>query len=190
MPRPPNLPTIDWRAVFASGVEFSVWLEQAEMPEHRERIQKLYDELSLDATLKALVANLARTVQVIAIAEDWCGDVVRFAPVMARIAADSKGKVQLRFISRDQHPDVFVRFLTNGGEAIPKFVFLNDAFVECGNWGPMPQECRRIISRGKGANDVAAARVRVKGMYESDPRCEAAFRELMELVETTVCERP
>jgi hypothetical protein len=136
------------------------------------------------------VANLGRTVHVVAIAEDWCGDVVRFAPVIARIAAESSGKVQLRFITRDQHPDVFVRFLTNGGEAIPKFIFLNDNFVECGNWGPMPTECRRILSRGKGANDVAAARVRVKQMYESDPNCEAAFRELTELAETAVCQRP
>jgi hypothetical protein len=190
MPRPPILPVIDWKSVFNSGVEFGAWMERAEMPEHRERMQKLYDGLSLDGTRSSVVASLERTVHVVAIAEDWCGDVVRFAPVMALIAAASKGKVLLRFITREQYPDVFVRFLTNGGEAIPKFVFLNDNFVECGNWGPMPNECRRIISRGKGANDVAAARVRVKGMYESDPNCEAAFRELTELVEVAVCARP
>ena len=190
MPRPPVLPTLDWRSVFNSGIEFSTWLERAENPDHRERMQKLFDELTLDATRNALVADLTRTVHVVAIAEDWCGDVVRFAPVMARIAAESKAKVQLRFITREQHPDVFIRFLTNGGEAIPKFVFLNDNFVECGNWGPMPTECRRLVSRGKAANDVAAGRARVKTMYEGDPNCEAAFRELTELVETAVCQRP
>lgn len=190
MPRPPILPTIDWSGVFNSGVDFKTWLERAEMPEHRERMQAIYDGLTLDPVRGSIVGNLGRTAHVIAIAEDWCGDVVRFAPVIAKIADSSKGKVQLRFITRDQHPDVFVRFLTNGGEAIPKFVFLSDEFVECGNWGPMPNDCRRILSRGKGANDVGAARVRVKQMYESDPNFEAAVRELTELVETAVCERP
>lgn len=190
MPRPPILPTLNWSKVFATGVDFQTWLERAETPEHRERMQKLYDTLTLEPVREAMISALQRPVHIVAIAEDWCGDVVRFAPVAARIAAASNGNVKLTFISRDQHPDVFVRFLTNGGEAIPKFVFLNEQFVECGNWGPMPTECRRILSRGKGANDVAAARKRVKAMYEADPNCEAAFRELTDLVETAAATRP
>ena len=190
MPRPPILPTLDWRAIFESGVEFEKWLEAAENPDHRSRMQESFEKLTLDAAREGFLARLPRAVHVVAIAEDWCGDVVRFTPVLMRIAAASGGQVRVRFISRDQHPDVFVRFLTNGGEAIPKFIFLNDQFVECGNWGPMPAACRRILSRGKGANDIKAARERVSRMYEADPNCEAAVAEMLELIETAVCTRP
>lgn len=190
MPRPPILPTIDWRAVFDSGTDFDTWLERAEFPENRHKMQETFASLTLEPVREAFLGQLPREVHVVAIAEDWCGDVVRFAPVLVKVAAAAMGKVKVRFISREQHPEVFIRFLTNGGEAIPKFVFLNDAFVECGNWGPMPTECRRLLSRGKGANDVTAARARVKQLYEADPNFEAASRELIELIETAVCTRP
>jgi len=190
MPRPPILPTPDWRGVFEGGVDFDTWLERAEMPDHRHKMQEIFASLTLDPAREGFLSQLQREVHVVAIAEDWCGDVVKFAPVMVRIAAAAVGKVKVRFISREQHPEVFIRFLTNGGEAIPKFVFLNDQFVECGNWGPMPSDCRRILARGKGANDVKAARDRVRKMYEADPNFEAATRELIELIETAVCTRP
>lgn len=190
MPRPPILPVLDWRSIFESGVEFGAWLEAAEFPEHRQRMEGIFAGLSVDTARLALLRGLPRNVSVVAIAEDWCGDVVRFAPVMARLAELSEGRIRVRFISRDQYPDVFVRFLTNGGEAIPKFVFLNDQFTECGNWGPMPSDCRRILSRGKGAGDLKSARERVSRMYEADSNFESAVRELVELAETAACERP
>jgi hypothetical protein len=69
-------------------------------------------------------------------------------------------------------------------------VFFNDKFVECGNWGPMPEECRRLIARGKAAGDIASARQRVSKMYESDPACEVVVRELLALIETASCRKP
>lgn len=190
MPRPPVLPTIDWKSVFESGVEYDTWLDRAEMPDHRNKMQEIFFALTVDPVREAAVANLPRTVHIVAIAEDWCGDVVRFTPVLMKLASLSGGKVCVRFITRQQHPDVFIRFLTNGGEAIPKFVFLNDGFVECGNWGPMPSDCRRLIARGKGAGNVAAARDRVRQVYASDPNNEIAIKEFMELLDTAVCTVP
>lgn len=190
MPRPPILPPVDWPSIFQGGVDFDTWLERAESPENRDRMQSILQNLKLDEARAGLLKSLSRIVHVVAIAEDWCGDVVRFTPVLMKVAAEAAGQVQVRFISRAQHPDVFARYLTNGGEAIPKFVFLNDQFTECGNWGPMPSDCRRILSRGKGANDIKSARERVSRMYEADPNCETAMRELLELIETAVCTRP
>lgn len=190
MPRPPILPVLDWRSIFESGANFESWLRIAENAEHRDRMKEATGALPLDPAREKMIRGIGRPVHVVAIAEDWCGDVVRFVPVLMRIAAAAPNRVRVRFISREQHPDVFVRFLTNGGEAIPKFVFLNEEFVECGSWGPMPSECRRILSRGKGANNVKSARERVSKMYESDPNCEAAAREILELIETAACTIP
>ena len=126
---------------------------------------------------------------VVAIAEDWCGDVVRHAPVLEGLAYFAPD-MQVRYIRRADHKDVFAWFLTNGGEAIPKFVFLNDKFVECGNWGPMQEECRRLIARGKACGDLSAARRKVKELYDSDPNCMAVQRELLDLIEIATASTP
>ena len=132
---------------------------------------------------------LAKPVHVVAIAEDWCGDVVRHAPVLQRLA-DETPNLKVRYVRRDQHLDVFARFLTNGGEAIPKFVFLSDAFVECGNWGPMPDACRELIARGKACGNVAAAREKVAALYNADPQERMVVNELLSLIDIAACTAP
>ena len=39
MPRPATLPTIDWKAVFASGLDYAAWLAAAESPEQRDKLE-------------------------------------------------------------------------------------------------------------------------------------------------------
>ncbi|MCB2155671.1 thioredoxin family protein [bacterium] len=189
MPRPPILPLLDWKSIVDSGTTWEDWLGQAESDENRQKMQAAFENQKLDPTTMAFLQSLPRDVHVVAIAEGWCGDVHRHAPVLAKLAVMS-GRIHLRFITREQHREVFARFLTNGGEAIPKFVFLSDQFIECGNWGPMPHECRRIIARGKATGEGGKARERVSGMYESDPNCEIVVRELMEIIETATCLEP
>jgi hypothetical protein len=189
MPRPPILPTIDWPSIYTFAVGFEDWLDRAESDENRNAINAGLADLKLEPQEEATVQNLARLVRVIAFAEDWCGDVVRHVPVLQALA-DVSGMVNVRYITREQHPDVFVRFLTNGGEAIPKFVFLSEDYTECGNWGPMPEECRRLIARGKACGDVPAARKKVAMLYEADPDKRAVVRELIELMETAAAVAP
>jgi thiol-disulfide isomerase/thioredoxin len=189
MPRPPILPTIDWKKVFESGKEYSAWLAGGESPENQARMETERGALDLEAPVKAFLGALPRPVHVVAIAEDWCGDVVRHAPVLQRLA-EAAPHLRVRYVSRDQWPDVFARYLTNGGEAIPKFVFLNDAFVECGNWGPMPELCRELIARGKACGDVAAARGKVGGIYEADSNRRMVVQELLHLIDIASSREP
>jgi hypothetical protein len=98
--------------------------------------------------------------------------------------------VNVRYVTREQQKDVFVRFLTNGGEAIPKFVFLSEDYVECGSWGPMPEECRKLIARGKACGNVPAAREKVAALYDADPDRRVVVRELLELLQTAAAVSP
>jgi len=180
MPMPPILPALDWSAVFASGQTYQNWITSGTSPENREKMEALRQGLVLEPQVEGFLAALPRPVHVVAIAEDWCGDVVKQVPVLARMAQAAPG-LRVRFISREQHPQVFTRFLTNGGEAIPKFIFLSDRFVECGNWGPMPGALREVIARGKACGDVAAARRKVAALMEADPRRRETQVELLNL---------
>ena len=189
MPRPATLPLVDWKAVFDSGLEHPAWLAAAENPDLRDRMVEAQGALVLEPPVVGFLEALPRRVHVVAIAEDWCGDVVRHAPVLQKLA-EAAPALRVRYISRLQHPEVFIRFLTNGGEAIPKFIFLNDRFVECGQWGPMPEACRELIARGKACGDMAAARRRVAALYEADPGRREVVRELLRLVDIAACLEP
>ena len=182
MPRPPILPVMDWEALFGSGKDYREWLEECEDGECRAAIETIRQEIALEPHEEAFLAALARRVHVLAIAEAWCGDVVRHVPVLERLA-DAAPNLVTRYITREQSPAAFARFLTNGGEAIPKFVFFSQDFVECGNWGPMPAACREWIARGKACGDVPAARQRVSALYEADPGKRVVVRELMRLID-------
>lgn len=182
MPRPPVLPTLDWKKVFDSGIDYAAWIAKREVPENCDRMEALRKEVSLPPHTVAYLKGLARPVHVVAIAEDWCGDVVRHVPVL-RTIEENASNVKVRFVTREQYPDVFVRFLTNGGEAIPKFVFLSDRFVECGNWGPMPDACRELVARGKACGDVGAARKKVSAIYEANIDRPWTIRELIHLID-------
>jgi hypothetical protein len=182
MPRPPILPTIDWKAVFDSGKTYADWLAAGESPENRNKMEAFREEVSLEPQMLGFLRALPRSVHVVAIAEDWCGDVVRHVPVLQRLA-DAAPTLNVRYIRRAQWPEVFARFLTNGGEAIPKFVFLNDRFVESGNWGPMPEGCKELIARGKACGDIAAARKKVSGIYEADHNKRMVLEELLHLID-------
>jgi len=85
---------------------------------------------------------------------------------------------------------VFARFLTNGGEAIPKFVFLSGEFVECGNWGPMPAACRELIARGKASGDGATARQKVAALYAADDRKREVVNELLDRIDVASSTAP
>jgi hypothetical protein len=189
MPRPPILPVIDWRGLFAAAKGYREWLAAAEFPDHATRMEQARGAQTLSPAHREALARVARTVNVVAIAEDWCGDVVRHVPVLMALA-DAQPLVQVRFIARTDRPDVFARFLTNGGEAIPKFVFLSDAFVETGNWGPMSAAARRLIARGKASGKGSDARQKVAAHYAADADRHEVATELIDLIEVASASEP
>jgi len=189
MPKPPILPVLDWRAVFDSGRPYADWLDTSENTDNAGRIEAIRSALPLESQVVGFLGALPRPVHVVAIAEAWCGDVVRHVPVLERLA-ECAPRLEVRFISREQHPDVFVRFLTNGGEAIPKFIFLSDQFTECGHWGPMPNAYREIIARGKACGDVAAARKKVGALYAADANYRDVIAELVHLIDVASTATP
>ena len=71
--------------------------------------------------------------------EAWCGDAAQNIPFFVKLA-NHNPLIELRFILRDQNPEIMDAYLTNGGRSIPKLVALNrDNFEELFTWGPRPQ---------------------------------------------------
>jgi len=183
MPRPPIFELPDWKAIFEAGRDFDAWKQTAEDDEQRQKLQQSYDSVLLEATTKAALVAIPKRVHVVCFAECWCGDVVRHVPVLQRMAETVPEKLAVRYVMREEAPDAFKRHLTHGGEAIPKFIFCSEAFGECISWGPMPEACKRLISRGKACDDVDGARRLVSARYAADPARREVVEELWQCIE-------
>ncbi len=81
--------------------------------------------------------------------EDWCWDAANTVPALAKLAAEA-GTFEIRIISRDQHPDVMDRYLTDGTRSIPIVVVLDAEFNELGHWGPRPSELQAWAKANRG----------------------------------------
>ena len=109
---------------FASGLTWQGYL--ASIKRNREKFEYNYRETALsDGEVEAFRQLAARPdgpAKVLALAEDWCPDVFRGLPVLARIA-EAAG-IELRIFPRDQNLDVMNEFLNQGQfQSIPTFVF-------------------------------------------------------------------
>lgn len=130
------------REQFESGMTYEQY--KAQMTRNRERLEAAERNLSIAPDQLAAFKNLPESVNVLAIAEDWCGDVIANLPIVARLAQES-GKLNLRILLRDQNLDVMDQYLNKGEfRSIPVFVFLDQQFNELGVFIERPQSVTEL----------------------------------------------
>ena len=91
MPKPPLLRVIDWEEVLRSGRDFDAWMDGAESDANHDAMVAALSSMKLEADVAKGLAALKRRVHVVAIAEDWCGDVLRHVPALQAMAEASGG---------------------------------------------------------------------------------------------------
>ena len=116
---------------FATGMAWKDYL--AQMGDTRARTEENYNKASLTAEEKQFFGGLNQVKYVLMMAENWCGDVHRNSPMIARIVEAMPG-TELRVFLRDQHPDLTDCFLNNGYRSIPIVVFFDKDWNEVGRW--------------------------------------------------------
>jgi hypothetical protein len=172
---------LDLKAIWEAGQTWEQWLGICQEA-RREEMNRIYKDVPISADDSKFLKSLQRPVHVLLLAEDWCGDVRRNVPVLARVAAENPKFILARYVDKETKPQLMVRYLTNAAEAIPIIVFFNDTFVEVGNWGPRPYECKRLMARGKAAGKIDDARAKIGKFYTKDAH-KSTVRELRDLIE-------
>jgi thiol-disulfide isomerase/thioredoxin len=109
---------------FESGLTYEQYLEGIKT--NRDRFQMNYEGTTISdedtAALKALVAKENGPAKMLVLGEDWCPDVYRGMPVLARIAEASG--MEMRVFPRDENLDIMNEFLKDGEyQSIPTAVF-------------------------------------------------------------------
>ena len=178
---------------FAAGLTYREYVERIQR--NRAKFDYNYDETRLSdddvRVFRELASRPDGPARVLALAEDWCPDVFRGLPVMARIA-EAAG-MELRVFPRDEYLDIMNEFLHEGKhQSIPVFVFYTRDQRYLAHWTERPalvneqMDLVNAIFQGKTAQEALPE-------YERFQQGEAwagwrreTVREIRELL-ATVC---
>ena len=147
-----------------------------ERPNNSERFQRNMDQYTIKPQHVTALQALPPC-KVLAIGEDWCPDVYRGLPVIARLA-EAAGW-ELRLFQRDENPDIMAEFRKEvdgqSFDSIPVAVFYSaHDFRYLGHWIERPQVANDVIA------GIAKEFTRRAGESEDDmrTRLRARYQEL------------
>ncbi len=131
---------------FNQGMTYDEY--KAQMTRNRDRLEANEGQVAIDPDDLQAFNALPQPLSVLALAEDWCGDVISNLPVLGRLAAESGGKLNVRVFLRDQNLDIMDQYLKDGQfRSIPVFVFFDDEFNEIGRMLERPESVTQELGR-------------------------------------------
>jgi thiol-disulfide isomerase/thioredoxin len=125
---------------FEQGFTYADYIAQIKV--NKARFEEFYNNFQVKPeeadTLKKLSQRPDGPTRMLVLGEDWCGDVVRGLPVLARIA-EATG-LEMRVFPRDEHHDIMNEFLKNGQwMSIPTAVFYTRDHQYICHWIERPE---------------------------------------------------
>lgn len=137
---------------FAQGMTYDEYMDSVKV--NKARIEEYYANVSLESAqtdaLKELSGAEGGPARMMIIGEDWCGDVVRELPVLARVA-EAAG-LELRIFPRDENHDIMNEFLKEGKYmSIPVAVFYDEGHEYICHW----IERSEVANREQGEIEAA-----------------------------------
>jgi len=156
---------------FAKGFTYADYIAQIKV--NKDQFDRFYAGCTLAADETRFFKKAAQAkggiARMLVLGEDWCPDVVRGLPAMARIA-EAAG-VELRMFPRDSNLDIMNEFLNQGKfMSIPVCVFFTKDLKEICRWIERPESANK-----ERAQIEAATRKEMPAASEQDLRL--AMRE-------------
>jgi len=117
--------TVALRHKHESGLLYEDYL--ATDPRKAEAWRAIYDQAALTDEQRRLVESFTRVMRVICLSGIWCGDCVQQGPLLQRIA-EANDCIDLRWLDRDEHPDLAEEVMINAGLRVPVAIFLAEDY--------------------------------------------------------------
>jgi hypothetical protein len=158
---------------FTTGLTWKDYL--AQMGDTRARTEDNYEKAVLTEDERQFFSGLGQARYALMLAENWCGDVHRNSPVLARIV-EAMPNCELRVFFRDQNLDLTDCFLNNGYRSIPIMVFFDRDWSEIGRWIERPSAAtQRMFAIRATTVDVAPADQQDAALAEFRKQFQAAY---------------
>jgi hypothetical protein len=170
---------MSWRHAYARAMTFAEFVAGAK--KNQQLWQDIYRLTVIPSDLLARARGLTGRRHLLILVEDWCGDAVNTVPAIVRLA-ESAPDVDVRLLTRDANPDVMNAHLTGTSRSIPVVMVLDEAFEECGWWGPRPRELQSwVLDTGLAMEKAERYRV-IRAWYARD-RGRTTLEEVLRLLE-------
>lgn len=110
-----------------------------------QRMNRWDKTAKVSETMREVVEAITEDQIWLVITEAWCGDAAQNIPYIIKLA-ELNSHIQVRFILRDEHPEVMDDYLTDGARSIPKLVAMTaDLTCELFTWGPRPASAHKLV---------------------------------------------
>lgn len=158
-----SITNLEYKEYFDKGINYAEYKEQMtqdlalnpdikikeyiSLNQHRmHRVEKTY---AISESLTKEIGNLKNKTHWLVLTEHWCGDASQTLPALHKIAVESKGKIEMKLVYRDQNLRLMDQYLTNNGRSIPKLIQLDSNFKVTGVWGPRPAFAQNLVKELK-----------------------------------------
>lgn len=163
---------------FEESMSMAEYMEQM-TTNLKEPSLKVYENFNVNKEDEVFQLLKEKKPHILAITEDWCGDAMLNNPVMRKIAEEADLEIRCAF--RDTDTDLIDRYLTNGGRAIPMYLFISEEGEVVGKWGPRAPELQQLVTDMRAElpeKDDPSFEEKQKAMYTTmqkkyveDPQC-------------------
>jgi thiol-disulfide isomerase/thioredoxin len=151
---------IEWQAKFEQGLPYQPFLAKHADPRgDLPRWQQVHAQVRLSESQMTLLGGFVRRMNVLCLLGAWCGDCIEQGPILQRIAEAAAGRIDLRFLDRDAHPDVQEELRICGGNRVPVVVFLSEDLKECARFGDRTLSMYRQMAEGLAGTACRIGRV-------------------------------
>ncbi|HKL19106.1 MAG TPA: thioredoxin family protein [Halalkalibaculum sp.] len=149
-----------------------------------QRMKRQDKQISLNESLKEKLENLGSNWIWLVITEGWCGDAAQNIPAINKMA-EAAPNIELKFILRDEHPEIMDQYLTDGSRSIPKLVCLDaESLEEIGTWGPRPAVIQEKAMQWKDDPEISKEEWAEKlHKWYADNKTEEQQKEFEQLIE-------
>ena len=98
----------------------------------------------ITSELSEVIQSISQKQIWLVITEGWCGDAAQIVPVFVKMA-ELNPNIELKFVLRDENPDLMDAYLYKETRSIPKLIMLKaDSLEELDNWGPRPTYAQQM----------------------------------------------
>ena len=172
---------------FNQGMTTQEYIDQIKF--NKDRFNGFYNDYPLKpedaAFFKELAGRPNGPAKMLVLGEDWCGDVVRGLPVLARIA--EAGGMEMSIFPRDLHHDIMNEYLKNGEwMSIPCAVFYTKDHQYICHWIERPAVAEREM--GEMEESIRAVNPQITDQEFSRERRTRTSAKAGEWIEATVVE--
>lgn len=115
------------RSKFEAGHAYDAYVATGSEP-HQKAWHDFGAGVALTRPQREVLGGFGRRLNVVVSSGTWCGDCVQQVPMIDAIVQAANGRIEARYLDRDEHADLAEQVMVCGGLRVPVVLILNEEF--------------------------------------------------------------